>query len=260
MKKYYIRVRTTEQLEAVVKWGKADALFADCDTWIDDRSDLQKIITSGIPEIYFCLPEITRQSKKKLSEDMIAVIPENSGVLARTPDQLEMLIESGFKGPVVGDSFLYTCNSQSIKLYRELIPGIMFISPDELTDTEMEMTGEDFIYKAYGHQALMVTNQCLMKNYNGCREGLVWFKNEKKDRFFALNRCRQCSSVIYDSRVINMLDRLDEAAYDRILLDMTIESASQTYDILTQAEGKSVAHADTYNEVFIRGHHYKGVE
>ena len=242
----------------MLKWGKAFAVLADYESWMNDSCVFREIYDAGISEAYVCLPEITRQSKLELTKNMMQCIPDGAGVLIRTPDQLEMAVEYGFKGPVAGDSFLYAYNSHSMKLYKELIPDIQFISSDELTDNELKLTGGDVIFKAYGHQVLMVTNQCLMKNYYGCRQGIVRFRNENNDRFFTANRCSHCLSVIYDSRIINMTDRLDEIPYEKIMLDLTVENAEQTREVLSRIDSGQCS--DAHAAGFTRGHHYKGVE
>ena len=168
MKKYYIRIRTIEQLEAVMDWGRAEAVLAD--PGILEQAGWPDAFSGGEndPDVYFCLPDVTRQAKIRLTQSMVEMAGDRAGLVIYGPDQLGMLLETGFTGPVIADAMLYACNSESFKLYLELSPSLRFISNDELTDRELSETGYDVIYKAYGHQQLMVTNQCLIKNHTGC--------------------------------------------------------------------------------------------
>ena len=252
MKNIFVRTRTSEQLKAVLDWGRAAAVLADTGTWPQDS------LSGYNGEIYICLPDVTRQSKIGSAEEMIQMARGRYGLVIKNLDQLEMVCEAGFTGPVIADSLLYACSSHAFLMYKEILPWLQFISCDELTDQEMRKTGCDVIYKAYGHQQLMVTSQCLMKNYSGCRQGYVRFKNERGDIFYSQTRCSQCYSVIYDGREISMLDRLDEIPFKNILADLTVEDAAQTGTVLALLELTGPGYKQ--DNRFTRGHHYRGVE
>ena len=166
MKTVFIRFKNTEQLKTCLDRncsGSFQCIYlADCEK-VTVESVSEMIGEKG--GLYFCLPEVTRQKKVSSIENMISRIPPGAGLLIRNPDQLEMILETGFVGPLIADSSLYAYNSKSIQLYSELLPRMAFVASDELTDRELKQTGADVIYKVYGHQLLMVTNQCLKKNY-----------------------------------------------------------------------------------------------
>lgn len=252
MKHLYIRVKTSGQLQAVREWmeqeGTSATLLAE-----------YELAGAGIMQegMYLCLPDAGRQSRISSIREMILALPCGAGVLVRNLDELGLLLETGFQGPVIGDSFLYAYNSEALSFYEECFPGMQFILSDELTDRELEelirksaLPSERFIYKAYGFQPLMITNQCLSRNYTDCRKKELRFTDQKGASFTAVSRCSQCTSVIYNGLCTYMLDRTEEMGFSNILLDFTLESPGETTNILKgQVPGN-----------YTRGHHYKGID
>ena len=242
MQEVIVRVKNKEQLAAVI-----------------DRSDVAGLILESgafhVPEtgkkIWAALPDVAREKKLEPIEKMIDK-GRNYGFLVRNFDELEML--KGYEGPVIGDSFLYAYNAEAIAFYRSLFPQMEFIAPDELTDSEMESleqaAGIEFIYKVYGYQQLMITNQCMNRNYFACQEPCVKFSDDKGNDFYMTSECGQCLDIVYNGLPTSMLDK--DVRRSKILYDFTLESAAEVTRILD--EGSSAVKSYT------RGHHYKGID
>jgi len=264
MKNYYIRVKTEEQFHAAVSWGKAESIIAE-PSWaaaiLQKREKQHKKA-----DLYVCLPDVMKQAKVRVLEKIIENTSGRAGLVIKNPDELGLVMKLGFEGPLIGDSFLYACNSESFDLYRRLCPDMMFVSGDELTDEELKqavrgMSGR-IIYKGYGYQPLMITSQCLLKNQGKCSGGryrqtdMLRFRNDHGDTFFSQSSCDMCYSVIYNGQKTFMLDRLDTIPFDNIMLDFTIEDRAQVENILgfiDNPDGRMIGNTT-------RGHHYKGVE
>ena len=238
-------------------------------------------------KFYFELPEVLREKRAESVRKMAEQAMGYDGIVIKNFDEIGLLLEMAAgtgedlsDWQIIGDSFLYAYNTSAIAFYRKLLPGIRFILPDELTDREAggliqsaEEKGlaeaSDFIYKAYGYQPVMITNQCLGRNYSDCRKPLLKFTDEKKNRFFSAASCGQCYSVIFNGQPTNMLDKLNAAdgvftvdgqPFYSVLLDFTLEDGKETEEILKQIQKVLKGEPVRLDQAFTRGHHYKGIE
>ena len=122
--------------------------------------------------------------------------------------------ELGYKGKVVADSFLYSCNKEAIDFYRSVFEDIDFIAPVELTLKELKKLEHDadvdFIYKAYGYQQLMITTQCFSGAYFRCSKPELVLKDEAGGNFIATSECASCYDTIHNGLPTFMLDKLSE--------------------------------------------------
>ena len=166
---------------------------------------------------------------------------------------LGMLQSIGYQGELIGDAFLYAMNSQSIQFYLELFPQMRFIGNDELTFRELKELQVDparMILKVYGRQVLMISNQCLSRNYSKCRNREQLFRGKQHDRFIAVSSCSQCYSTIYNGIGTWIADRPEAQGYGHVLYDFTIERPEEMMAILRGEQPSE----------FIRGHFEKGIE
>ena len=267
MQDIIVRVKTEEQLTAVLSFAKVRTVIADYGCAQTDVSSLKR----GTPEtkILLQLPDVLREKK----EESVRAIAERAaffdGIVIKNLDEIGLLEtlmrEGGFPGPeetvLIGDSFLYATNTAALSFYRSRFPGMKFILNDELSDRECALlirkaeekgiaSASDFIYKAYGYQPLMITNQCLSRNYAGCSKPKMEFADEKRNRFFITSECSQCYAILYNGLPTSMLDKLDPV-FPNLLLDFTIE---------TEEEVKRILSAKRFApEKLTRGHHYKEI-
>ena len=246
----YYRVRTKDQLEMALRLGGMQVLL------LDDELAANPPAASSLPDdcrIYLCLPDVARESRSSLIRQMVQKLPESWGLLIRNPDELGLLQQMNYQGALIGDSWLYAYNSQAIRFYLEVFSQMQFICSDELTDKELESLGVQknrMIMKAYGYQPLMISNQCLNRNYSDCREKIRRFTDGRGEQFFVLSHCRQCCSTVYNGKSTWMADRIGQMGYSNILFDFTMENAEDMQNILWQnCPGE-----------YTRGHHYRGIE
>jgi len=274
MIQYFVRVRTKEQLQTALRWGNASVLMLDGEAASLLEEDLAFFWTKEAPKVVICLPDVLRQSRLELTKSALSrilpLLPSSAGLLIRNLDELGMVRDMGFPGWLIADSFLYAANSDAFRFYLDLFPEMWFISSDELTDRELAQSrkpvpAERMIVKVYGHQPLMISNQCLNRNYTDCKEKLTSFTDSKNGQFFVMSSCRQCYSTIYNGKCTWLLDKVTADGYleyDNLLLDFTAEDSGQMQEVLSlcgrtgpEATGKRINVPD-----FTRGHHYKGVE
>ncbi len=258
MNRYFVRVRTREQLNIVTNWQQTDTILMDFSLLNSDdiaavnsmtaasgivsadKADKSKAFINLNRHIYYCLPYVSRQNRLASIEQIIRSCNAGEGIVICNMDELAMLAEMKFEGPVIADSFLYAYNSQTIDFYREYYSDMRFILSDELTDREISeiarvrgrSQADNFIYKIYGHQPLMITAQCISRNYTGCSKKTVPFKDERGNNFCAVSQCSQCYSVIYNGNATSMIDKAQEIGFANILIDFTTESADQIKQVL----------------------------
>ena len=289
MTETYIRVKNKKQLQSAVNGKAADVLLldfgcasVDIESLKSEHSDLS---------FFLQMPDILREKKsdsvKKIAERALLF----DGILIKTFDEIalvnEVLAEKSDvedqdfdKWQIIGDAFLYAYNTEALAFYKNFFPNMKFILPDELTDREIIQLIEsakekgiaeksDFIYKVYGYQPLMITNQCLNRNYTGCEKPLLQFADEKKNQFYISSECGQCYDIVYNGQPTVMLDKMEATdagfeiegtVFHNILLDFTVEKENEMDMVLGMTgEGKlTVSVPERFR--LTRGHHYKGVE
>ncbi len=284
----WARVKTEEQFWSVVE---SNVLFADC-IIVDFSLALNKKVLQTIARIreernaakpnqnafdgkrkfYYQLPDVLRNPKV---EKLLAPVKSFDGVVIKNLDELGVIASADIPEvfELVGDAFLYAYNKPALELYRSFVPNMKFILSDELKKEELsqlmrEEPAESFILKVYGHQAVMITAQCLNKNYGRCwkqktsgkgreqrttvnkrQNPVIRFTDETGEDFYSASHCAECYSVIYKGEPTCILSKAEDKPENR-LFDFTIESENETAQILKDWKGLA------YNG----GHFNKGIE
>ena len=269
----WIRIKTEEQLRAALESSKEfQCLIVDCACMAGNnaetgnagkvdlrmlRQEIGKHRDGQDCRLYLQLPDVLRQKRKELVQTLLRQAEGFDGLVIKNLDELGLVLEAGAgqRYEIIADAFLYAFNNESIRFYREQVPNLRFLYCDELTDREagrLDGKKEDFIYKIYGYQPVMITAQCFYKNYYGCDRGKraqVTLHDEAGNLFYAVSECGQCYSVIYNGVPTSMLDQNTDD-YENILYDFTIETAEQVRQILEENTCGA----------YTRGHHRAGVD
>lgn len=137
--KLYVRVKTEEQL-------KAAAEYADCIIAGESAAEREGI--------FLTLPEILREKSAARIRGLLENESRFQGVEVNCPDELGLLREIGYSGAVIAGELLYSYNRETVNFFKGLFPGMEFIAPAELTDSELSeleaAANVSFIYKVYG--------------------------------------------------------------------------------------------------------------
>lgn len=272
----WVRVKTEEQflsaLETNARAKESGQVQASCFI-VDHFCAISGRVISGIKKtrsenkdvkFYYQFPDIYREknhAKARVDSNMVDLF---DGVVIKNLDELGLIVNEKYPKEVIADAFLYAMNTKALNFYRQLVPGIKFIGNDELTNDEMNSlikchgTESDFIIKAYGHQIVMITAQCMNKNYRSClkenkKSGkdktCITFTDEFNDGLIAFSNCNECYSAIYQETPTCIINKVWEK-YENILLDFTVESGKETAKIL---EEKTV-------EDYSLGHYKQGID
>lgn len=279
-----VRVKTKEQLLCIPENDAICAVIVDsaCASLAKEQKE-----TYRNRRIFLQLPDILKEDKARLQEALLKEADAFDGLVVKTFDQLGLikyfLEENGRKMEVIGDAFLYSYNPDALSFYRELFADIKWILPDELTGREIAgltesaisrglSSGGDFVFKVYGYQPLMVTNQCIRKNYQGCKKAApagIRFTDEKNNAFYAVNDCTYCYNLIYNGQPTNLLDKVQyegerflvgEIEFANLLIDLTMENKKETVQIMEDLDRILRKEPIVLKGNYTRGHYYKGVE
>ncbi|MBO4835395.1 MAG: hypothetical protein J5483_04710 [Lachnospiraceae bacterium] len=258
----WIRIKTEEQLRAALESNaQFRCLIIDHACKMDLQAIRQEI--GADCKIYLQLPDVLRQKRKEQIQTLLQQAEGFDGLVIKNLDELGLILEAHAdqRFEIIADAFLYAYNTDALQFYRDLIPNLRFMCSDELTDREAGVLaehGEEFLYKVYGYQQVMITAQCFYKNYVGCdatedltddRRHLLTLRDEAGNDFYAVSECGQCYSVIYNGVPTSMLDK-DTSEYENLLYDFTIENAEQVRQVLEENTCGA----------YTRGHHRMGVD
>ena len=182
------------------------------------------------------------------------------GFLCSCMEDAALIKKLGFAGRTILDYGLYTFNSLSLKFFTDA--GFMGDTvPYELNRSEIAARGNsrsDLL--VYGRIPLMVSAQCVRKNYYKCdrRFGHMTIKDRSGYEFPVECDCFSCRNIIYNSLPVSLLSgkvRNDLPYASAHRLSFTTESAAEVKNVIKCYFNKKDA-----GERFTRGHLYRGVE
>lgn len=286
--KFRISVISLDQLKIIVDEIKnnnynnnnIEAIYIDIKTLGELKKDIktQKHIKTLSIKLFLRMPyKITRSTDVSwLNNDMTDI----SGIYVTNIDSYTIVmnspardrIASGELELVIGFS-LYSMNSEAISFLGPYI----YEAPQELTLKELSelynnpnYMGE---YPVYGYKRAMLSEQCVLKNTDGCKKHnptavkIKKITDDNKRSFYAQAVCDECVNVIYNGTAYNMLGKIDEvqAFINPVCyrIDFTIEDAALIRQITGFAAGYNIysskAEELQFKSAYTTGHNYRGV-
>lgn len=231
-----------------------------------EEFDLEKAEKSE-KEIFISLPYISRQQKKGYKEELRRLMERNFGFLVRNLEDLSFLTEVGAAEKIRLDYNMYTMNQNAMEFWKE--QGIReYTVPLELNKKEIrrrDNADSDMIL--YGNIPLMISAQCLRKNYQSCTKGFgsMMLKDRKEIQFPVYFDCEQCYNIIYNSLPLSLLSEMEQVkslGAARYRLIFTWEKGKKCRQIVRDAIETVIKGNYQYKEAFActRGHFNRGVE
>lgn len=237
--------------------------------------DLQNIaaqIHESGREAYLVLPCIFRKRAEDFFNRNLSLIQNAGfdGYLIKNLEEVGYLDDKHFVGKRVLDYNVYQFNDYAEDFFKDFkISG--YTVPLELNRREIqEINNSNREMIVYGVLPVMVSAQCTMKNLNGC----VMHTNQENSRLYlkdrvgkympVVNFCTWCYNIIYNSSVLNLLDRVEEiknAGISRVRLDLQFAGAEEAERIIRDAADTIYHHKESdMKGDFTRGHFLRGVE
>ena len=191
-----------------------------------------------------------------------------AGVLARNPEELDILEEIGYKGRVVADGSLYQWNTAARDLLLARCDYLNLgweISSKDMLPLMKGAEGRQLL-SVYGRIPMMISAGCVKKTAGMCsrREQAFWGVKDRKGMQFPVRcACGHCYNVIYNSLPLSLhsfVSKADPAAMRAAgwICSFTTESAGQTKEILNWylSGGASAESAAVFRE-YTTGHYRK---
>lgn len=257
-----VGVSSEEHVNIVKKYKCISNVIVD----YNGRKYCQELREAGC-RVFLALPEIFRQKYSSMEREILSVLNEFDGVLIRNIDELGLISEHGYDGIAILDASMYAYNDMAFEFYRRHLGHVCFMASHELTLEEIHGLSVDMILKVYGHQKVMITANCLQKNYlGGCRYGagsVAEMTDDMGNKFYVKNKCDNCYNIIYNGVPTSILDKLPDICdrSDSVYIEFTVEngdSVKKVMDIVQAAASGDVESANVSE--FTRGHYYKGID
>ena len=261
------------QLEEVIKYSQINRVYVPEHLVLNNTNIINKAKDSGI-EIYIKFQSVIRYNYLKNNKDTIKKILElTDGILIDSHELLWFVInEIGYDKPIVGDIHIYALNKEAELKYKELGFNTLTV-PIELNKKEIlkrDIDSEELIM--YGYMPMMISAQCINKTANGCdnTNKTIRIVDRKGVSFTAVNDCRICNNIIYNSVPIslhNELDIIDKINPAGLRLVFTIENTKEVASITRKYidvifnghSAKDVFKDMSLSNKFTKGHFSRGV-
>ena len=190
-------------------------------------------------ECLLVLPAIFRTPARQWFEERMELLRNAGldGLVLKNLEELEFVKKQGLELPLIGDHNLYSWNREASVFWKK--QGIIRETlPLELNDRELRERGADGAeLVAYGYLPLMTSAGCLHRTVERCdhKETVRMLVDRYKKEFPAVNYCRYCYNVIYNSEPLSLLNNKEEIeriAPESLRLCFTLESRKELRRIL----------------------------
>ena len=190
------------------------------------------------------------------------------GVLARNPEELDILAQAGYSGLIIADGSLYQWNTAARDL---LLRQCDLLSLGwELSSRDMipllEGAGGRQLLSVYGRIPMMITAGCVRKTAGMCshKEQAFFSITDRMGKSFPVRCvCGHCYNVIYNSLPLSLhsfVRKKDPVAMGAAgwICSFTTESGAETEEILRwYASGGASGDAQSVFGEFTTGHYRK---
>lgn len=286
-----VQVSAIQQLEEALKYPYVDMvsldlsaendLFiengkADVDLFTEVLESCRKKITDCGKQAAFCFPYIFRENSSVLYKNRawMEVIRRFDRVWARSYDSLgfalhELRLEPG---KAALDHNLYVYSGDAYAAFEKT--GLRrYTASLELNQKEFRhMPNENAEFCLYGYVPMMISAQCVYKNYARCcknkpEEQNLYLNDRYFKKLFIKRNCKDCYNIIYNSQPLYLMhqaDAIENLHFGSYRISFVSEKPSLMQKILKDykkafLEGKAVK-APGEKDGFTTGHFKRGVD
>lgn len=244
-------VMRQEQLEPVLLRKEITVIYLHMEVLTAEelKKCFQRILLSG-KRPWLVLPGVVRKSvwdilSRELSDRQGIFSLSWEGYLVKNMESLSFLLqEAGVaKDAIRLDYNMYVMNQEACTFWKE--QGITrFTMPLELTGEEMKELSfqQQSELVVYGKPPLMISAQCLQANTEGCagsheegRNQALVFYNQKGQAFEAVNYCKYCYNIIYQSQPLairELVKKQKELSFEGLRYSFTTENQEEVIQVL----------------------------
>jgi len=287
-----VQVSSLEQMEEAIRHPFVDMITLDFHfmTSVEEQMEIldsarRQIAVSG-KQAGFCFPFVFRENSSVYykSKEIQDVIRSFDTVWVRSYDSLGFCLQTLRLRPeqIALDYPLYICSEEAYKAFSDS-PGDMGINMDktgfrqytaspELNKKELaHMPNGRAQFCLYGYQPLMISAQCIYKNYRQCTKNggsgtALYLTDRYHKKFSVSNDCFNCYNIIYNSvpaYLFHQADAVKTLGFSSYRISFVTEGAERVRQILEDyrqsfPEGNPVSPPD--RDSFTTGHFQRGVE
>lgn len=265
-------ISTPQMLSEVIRYPFVDMVTLDFTEQLE--SCQKKIHAAGkMAGIFF--PYVFRKNSVQQFQDMQSVLGKFERVWVRSYDSL------GYAGDLPGIGKEQIALDHNLYVYSEETAGAFaadglkhYTVSLELNRKELgHMPNRKGEFLLYGYAPLMVSAQCVYKNYDQCyknksgKEKNLYLKDRYFKKFFIKRNCKDCYNIIYNSQPISLFhhaDRIRKLGFGSYRIAFVSEDKEQIRNILITFEnafikGQTVT-APGEKDSFTNGHFCRGIE
>ena len=255
----HVRVFNRNQLEAVLKSGRADAVVIDCLTQLLDVLPQLGAELGHMP-VYVRImrvgADINRREglKNRLKKNLLELLEAGINLVGfygagngafDFVAQLEQEVGRSFE--IITDSNVYVANHFAAEELAEAGAEGLTLS-HELTANETKKLMEGIrqntnlktVLTVYGREELMISAQCIKKTTGNCNRTEEWFEISTYEHvsYPVHSFCRNDCNIIYDSEPVNLmtaetLAEVEEIGADVVAYAFTDETPEEVEKVLS---------------------------
>lgn len=271
-----VLVSTYEQLQVILEESEIDFVYVSADIFLKNgnANDLcKKLEQSQDKKWYLALPHILRKRSYKYLEIYKELLEKKvfQGVLVRNLETAEWLLENNYEGEYIADYQIYAWNLKAENILQQLFSRTTL--PVELNKKEAAQLSQDVRKEClvYGRLPLMYSANCVQKTMSHCvkseqRDMQVYQLTDRYRNVFPVEQnCLHCYNILYNTvpmSLHNQMDYLLKCSYGVYRIDLTLENAKETQEIVRFYQDIMRDRTDRefpYKD-FTNGHFKRGVE
>ena len=257
-----------EQAKIFAEYGLVEKVTMELHEAVADNFTAVQYLKEKGKKVEFALPSIFREKdREKLENYLKKAAAYADGWLARQYETALLVRKMFPEMNLVLDASIYNMNRRTKDFLSKTL-NARLTAPVELNQSELKaLKCDDMELIVYGHQTLMVSAQCVQKNYDKCTKcpKMIELTDRQKKHFYVYNECDFCYNKIYNGLPTILFDKKKEIFSlnpASVRIHFTMESPSMIRHILSSYEkiyeGQSME-KDILKE-FTRGHFTRGIE
>lgn len=270
-----VLTETIEQFESVLEQPEAERIYLDSS--ILKREQLCTRLRSLVSlahakgkKCYLALPHVFRMETAHWYESHWKELADSriDGCLVRNLEELSFLKNMGMPvSGIQGDYHLYVYSMEALKGW-EMMSLHQYTLPVELNAKELrKLDGSKGEMIIYGFQPVMLSAQCLHKNFIGCdgKEGTSYLKDRYGKLFPVRNHCDECYNILYNISPVALFHQFKEVQSlnpASVRLSFSVEDSREValvFQYYRQALAGTL-NKEHYLLDFTNGHFKRGVE
>ncbi len=260
-----VSFKTYEQLKG---WLNVDNFSFKFDLHIDysllDIVDFELLRNKFLDsKIFITFPIILRKNAAKYLLCHMDKLNEADGYVISSYDGLAFVKENKLEGITISNHYLYEMNNFAIQYFDR--QGIDYnIANLELNRKELKhRNNQDSFITVYGKYPLMITANCINKNFIKCDKTCrnLKLKDRKAHEFSVINDCKSCYNTIYNDLPTCLFREFEDITSYGHLISFTDETAKEVEEVILEYNKCCIQDERSCNiSEYTTGHYKRGVD